>query len=265
MAAPDRTHYDVLGIARDADAAAVRSAWKLHVQAWHPDRFSGEMREHAELQTSRINEAYNTLRDASRRAAYDCRLAADEQVTRPAPGPRRTSRMQAVPHRHAATPVGTPMAHAEPMTAGEQASAAVADALLIARRHPWLVGAAATLLVLVFGGSLFLQVISSPSLPTTTTTATAAPASAIVASEDQVEDLEVLAERARAEAAKADAELEQLMRADAAAAQAEARAAAREAALAAKAPRSTKKSGAAPRAGSGRRIVRVLPANPTTV
>ena len=55
MAAPDRTHYEVLGIARDADAAAVRSAWKLHVQVWHPDRFSGEMREEAERQAMRIN------------------------------------------------------------------------------------------------------------------------------------------------------------------------------------------------------------------
>ncbi|MCW2923678.1 MAG: DnaJ domain, partial [Thermoleophilia bacterium] len=38
MATTPQTHYDVLGITRDADAGEVRTAWKLHVQVWHPDR-----------------------------------------------------------------------------------------------------------------------------------------------------------------------------------------------------------------------------------
>lgn len=81
-----RTHYDVLGIDAEADASQVRRAWKVNVQAWHPDRFEGDMRVEAERQTSRLNEAWHTLRDSGRRAAYDCRLAADRQAAVPAAG-----------------------------------------------------------------------------------------------------------------------------------------------------------------------------------
>ena len=266
MAAPDRTHYDVLGLARDADASAVRTAWKLHVQAWHPDRFTGEMREEAERQTSRINEAYNTLRDASRRAAYDCRLAADEASARPQPEPRRSAKVRPAAPRPAATPVGAPMAPPIPMTVGEQVAVMIDDAGRILRRHPRIVAAAATLLVLVFGGSAVLHVVSGPSLPSSTSTASAAPAPAMVANEEQVEDLEELAERARLEAAEADAELQKMMEADARAAQAEAQAAAREAALAAQAARRAAKAKgtkAAPARRGTRRIVRVMPTNAT--
>jgi curved DNA-binding protein CbpA len=264
MAAPDRTHYDVLGIARDADAGAVRSAWKLHVQAWHPDRFSGEMREHAEVQTSRINEAYNTLRDASRRAAYDCRLAADEAASRPDPAPRRAAKVHPMAPRPAATPVGTPMAVAEPMTAGEQASAMVGDALSILRRHPRIVGAALVVWLLIFGSSAVMHLVSGPSIPTSAAAAPAVSRTSIVASQDQAEDLEDLAERARAEAAEADAEMAELMREDQLAAQREAQAQARADALAAKAARSAQKSGAKPSGKrAGRRIVRVMPNAPT--
>jgi curved DNA-binding protein CbpA len=263
MAAPDRTHYDVLGISRDADAGAVRSAWKLHVQAWHPDRFSGEMREHAEAQTSRINEAYNTLRDASRRAAYDCRLAADEAASRPEPEPRRATKVRPVAPRAAATPVGTPMAVAEPMTTGEQASAMVADALSIVRRHPRIVAAAVTVWVLIFGASAVMHIVAGPTLPSSAAAATTAPSS-IITNEQQSQELEDLADRARKESAEADAEMAQLMREDALAAQREAQAQARADRLAAAAARRARKSGAKPSgARAGRRIVRVMPNVPT--
>ena len=72
-----RTHYDVLGIDAASDAVEIRRAWRLLVQVWHPDRFSGETRDQAELQASRINEAWSVLRDAERRATYDARLACE--------------------------------------------------------------------------------------------------------------------------------------------------------------------------------------------
>lgn len=271
-----RTHYDVLGISRDADAAAVRSAWKLHVQAWHPDRFSDELRGEAERQTTRINEAYSTLRDSSRRAAYDCRLAADEGAARPEPV-RRAKSTPSVPHRAPAAPVGSPMAAtaAPPDTLAEQVAAIGRDALRLVRRHPRIFAAAATVWLVVFGGSVVLHAATGPSLPQPS----AAPvASSIVTDDAQAEDLEELAERARAEAAEADVELEQLMAEDARRAAAEQAAAEREARIAAAAAAATaaaqerraKDRNGKPAAGTaapaprttpdGRRIVTILPA-----
>lgn len=265
-----RTHYDVLGIARDADAAAVRSAWKLHVQAWHPDRFSDDLRVEAERQTTRINEAYSTLRDSSRRAAYDCRLAADEAAARPAPT-RRAKPTPSVPHRAPSAPVGSPMATApQPTTLGEQLAAAGGDTLRMIRRHPRVFIAAASVWLVVFGGSVVLHAASGPTLPRSVAAPTT---SSVVADDEQVQDLEELAERAREEAAEADEELRRLMAederraaAEAAAAEREARAAAAAAAAAAKArarPRTkaaARSAATAPRTTpDGRRIVTILP------
>ena len=264
MAASPRTHYDVLGISRDADASAVRSAWKLHVQAWHPDRFGEEMRAEAERQTQLINDAYTTLRDASRRAAYDCRLAADEAATRPEPAPRMSHKVRPAAPRAAAAPVGSPMPMPEPATLGEQAAAIGRDAWSIVRRHPRIAAVAATIWVFVFGGSVVLHAVSGPDL--TVAAASARPAAAMVADPAQTEDLEDLAERAREEAAEADAEMAQLMREDAALAAAEAKAIERERALALQAARTAAKSGkarkgsaAAPTAPRAGRVVRVMP------
>ncbi len=263
MAAPQRTHYDVLGIPRDADAGAVRAAWKLHVQAWHPDRFTGEMREEAERQAKDINEAYTVLRDSGRRAAYDCRIAADEVAARPEPAPRASHRVRPAAPRAAAAPVGSPMPLPEPATFGEQLAAISGDAWGIVRRHPRVFAAAATVWVAVFGGSLVMHAVSGPSLPTSTQARTVSAAPAVVDTA-QAEDLEDLAEKARKEAAAANAEMEQLMREDAALAAAEAKAIAHEQALAARAARKAKPAGntarsdstPAPRRG---RVVRVMP------
>lgn len=262
MAAPQRTHYDVLGIARDADAGAVRTAWKLHVQAWHPDRFNGDMRDEAERQTSLINQAYTTLRDSSRRAAYDCRLASEDSAARPEPPQRRSSKVRPAVPRPASTPVGSPMAVAEPMTAGEQFGAMCSDAMSIIRRHPRILAAAVAVWAVVFGASAVMHLVSGPTLPSGAISASAAPVSAIVADDQQVADLEELASRARAEAAKADAEMEQMLREDAARAAAEEAAAARAAALAARRAakvKGTPAAAAAARVAGARRIVRVMP------
>ena len=259
MTTLQRTHYDVLGISRDADASAVRAAWKLHVQAWHPDRFTGPMRDEAERQAQQINEAYTVLRDGSRRAAYDCRLAADaaDEVR----ATRTSHKVRPAAPRAAAAPVGSPMALPEPATLGEQAAAMTRDAFRIVARHPRITAAAVTVWVVVFGGSLLMHALSGPTLPATASASDRpAIAAAAVADSAQTEDLENLAERARTEAAQADAEMEQLMREDAAIAAAEARAVARERALAARAARTSKRSGAAPKAAKAAgRVVRVMP------
>ncbi len=261
MAVSDRTHYDVLGISRDADAAKVRSAWKLHVQAWHPDRFADELKPEAERQTALINEAYSTLRDSGRRAAYDCRLAADELASKPEPSTARRSSFASSPQpvRASAAPVGSPMpvAAREPATLGEQLSAIGGDAMRAMRRHPKLVAAIAAAWVLVVGGSLVASAMTGPSLPSPARSTTA-PA-AMVADQDQSQDLEDLAQQAKAESAAADEALRRMQEEDAriaardaAAARAAARADARAAAKARKQGRST--------AGGGR-VIRVMPTN----
>jgi hypothetical protein len=152
----------------------------------------------------------------------------------------------------------------EPATLGEQAAAIGRDAWGIVRRHPRVFAAAATVWVLVFGGSLVMHAASGPEFPVSASARPAQAAAAVVVDPDQAEDLEDLAERAREEAAEADAEMEQLMREDAAIAAAEAKAIAREAALAAKSARRAKRSGTAASGGAAAapkrgRVVRVMP------
>jgi len=67
------THYDTLGIAPDANAAAVREAYKVRALQTHPDRpsSSGDAREFLELA-----RAYACLKDSGARKTYDASLAA---------------------------------------------------------------------------------------------------------------------------------------------------------------------------------------------
>lgn len=264
MEGRERNHYDVLGIPRDADAAEVRRAWKLLVQVWHPDRFTGDMHDEAQRHTARINEAYQALRDSSRRAAYDCCLAADEQDAPAAPAPRATAARPrtAVPSAGAAAAAAAPA----PQTIGAQLQAAGADIVTALRRHPRLVGVVAGTWLLVFGGSAVLHAVAGPSLPSGSASRSASDASSsVVAGADAVPELEELAEQAREDAETASAEMERLMREDAAAAAAAAAApppAPRAGESAA--PRLPRPRARAPRveelAGpNGRRILRVLP------
>lgn len=194
MAASDnRTHYDVLGVARDADAVAVRTAWKLHVQAWHPDRFTGQMREEAERQASRINEAYTVLRDGGRRAAYDCRIAADEADARREREPRPSHKVRPAAPRAAAAPIGSPMALPEPATLGEQVAAISRDAFSIVGRHPRVFAAAMTVWVVVFGGSLVMHALSGPTLPAAEPASSVRAVPALAVDDEQTEDLAALA------------------------------------------------------------------------
>jgi len=60
-----KTHYDTLGIAKDATQAEIRRAFRKKASHFHPDR-GGDPKVMAE-----INQAYECLGDAARRATYD--------------------------------------------------------------------------------------------------------------------------------------------------------------------------------------------------
>ena len=65
-----RDYYDVLGVARDADEAAIKDAFRKLAMQYHPDRNKAPG---AEEKFKQIAEAYAVLSDPAKRAAYDRR------------------------------------------------------------------------------------------------------------------------------------------------------------------------------------------------
>lgn len=64
-----RDYYEVLGIARGADADAIKKAYRQKAKELHPDRNADNPK--AEAQFKEANEAYEVLKDANKKAAYD--------------------------------------------------------------------------------------------------------------------------------------------------------------------------------------------------
>src|SRR6202050_4598825 len=63
-----RDYYEVLGVARGADADAVKRAYRKLARKYHPD-VSKE--KNAENKFKEVQEAYEVLKDPEKRAAYD--------------------------------------------------------------------------------------------------------------------------------------------------------------------------------------------------
>ncbi|MEL7544297.1 MAG: molecular chaperone DnaJ, partial [Pseudomonadota bacterium] len=64
-----RDYYDVLGVSRDVDEKDLKSAFRKLAKEHHPDRNAGNA--DAEKKFKEIGEAYETLKDPQKRAAYD--------------------------------------------------------------------------------------------------------------------------------------------------------------------------------------------------
>ena len=64
-----RDYYEILGVARDADADAVKKAYRRLAIQYHPDKNGGS--KDAEEKFKEATEAYEVLRDPQKRAAYD--------------------------------------------------------------------------------------------------------------------------------------------------------------------------------------------------
>jgi len=64
-----RDYYEVLGVPRDADAAALKSAYRKLAHQLHPDKNPGD--KVAEEKFKELTEAYAVLSDEEKRARYD--------------------------------------------------------------------------------------------------------------------------------------------------------------------------------------------------
>ena len=64
-----RDYYEVLGIDRNADASAIKSAYRKLAMKHHPDKNPGDVKSEALFKDA--TEAYEILKDDEKRAAYD--------------------------------------------------------------------------------------------------------------------------------------------------------------------------------------------------
>lgn len=64
-----RDYYEILGVTKGADAAAIKKAYRQKAKELHPDRNSDNPQ--AEAQFKEANEAYEVLKDENKKAAYD--------------------------------------------------------------------------------------------------------------------------------------------------------------------------------------------------
>lgn len=67
---PKPDYYEILGVAADADAQAIRRAFRRLAKQWHPDRNRDDP-EAAEERFRQILDAWRALGDPARRRRYD--------------------------------------------------------------------------------------------------------------------------------------------------------------------------------------------------
>ncbi len=112
MEAIERSLYELLEVPESADAKQLTAAFRRLAKEWHPD-VNRDRLEQATERMKKISGAYQTLKDPTRRAAYDLSLQAERHRWTYAPG--HPTNAPGVPYgspREAwwAPPVGSPVA-----------------------------------------------------------------------------------------------------------------------------------------------------------
>lgn len=69
MAEQKRDYYEVLGVERNADDAAIKKAYRVLAKKYHPDMNPGDAE--AEKKFKEASEAYAVLSDPEKRRQYD--------------------------------------------------------------------------------------------------------------------------------------------------------------------------------------------------
>lgn len=65
-----RDYYEILGVKRGSDLAAIKAAYRKQALKWHPDK-NPDRKQEAEQRFKEINEAYQVLSDPQKRRTYD--------------------------------------------------------------------------------------------------------------------------------------------------------------------------------------------------
>lgn len=101
MAPSIETHYDILKVVRDAPVDVIKASYRIMSQKYHPDRNPAP---DALAIMTRINQAWDVLRDPERRATHDRWIAKQEGATVPpvAARPAHADTAFRPAHKHAA-------------------------------------------------------------------------------------------------------------------------------------------------------------------
>lgn len=102
-----KTYYEVLCLRRGCSQDEIRKAYRNLVRAHHPDLHPDDAG--ATRRAQEINEAYETLSDPVRQAAYDRQLAREEALARAREAPRYSPEPTRVPPRRRPTPTTRPL------------------------------------------------------------------------------------------------------------------------------------------------------------
>jgi curved DNA-binding protein CbpA len=92
-----KTFYDELGVTRDANATAIKHAFKEIAKVYHPDKNPPEKQEWAHEQMSRYNFIMETLLNPATRQEYDDLVKKYEEMpveTRPRRRPREQNAIE---------------------------------------------------------------------------------------------------------------------------------------------------------------------------
>jgi DnaJ-class molecular chaperone len=68
------THYEILGVSREASLDEIKSAYRKLSLKWHPDRCPSDKKDEAQSKFQEIGAAYETLSDERRRQEYNAEL-----------------------------------------------------------------------------------------------------------------------------------------------------------------------------------------------
>lgn len=85
-----RDFYAVLAVAKTATDDQIRQRFRQLARERHPDRFSGEQKQAAELEFQEITQAFNVLSDPDRRRLHDIDLSKKQE---PASDPKQLVRL----------------------------------------------------------------------------------------------------------------------------------------------------------------------------
>eukprot|EP00931_Biecheleriopsis_adriatica_P071042 TRINITY_DN4489_c0_g1_i1.p1 TRINITY_DN4489_c0_g1~~TRINITY_DN4489_c0_g1_i1.p1 ORF type:complete len:1421 (+),score=382.29 TRINITY_DN4489_c0_g1_i1:385-4263(+) len=103
-------HYGALDVPEDADETTIKKAYRKLVLKWHPDK-NPDDRDGAEEKIRAINNAYETLSNATKRQTYDAQRQALQRQKRGQGPDLKTANMaprQRIPREFMLQPIGFP-------------------------------------------------------------------------------------------------------------------------------------------------------------